>query len=356
MRVAVNGFGRIGRLVTRILMTRCSDVEVVAINDPAPIDVQAYLFKHDSYFGRFPLPVAGLAGVGDRDRLMVGDTAIHVGHPRDPEQMRWGEPGTDLVIDSTGKLRKRADLEKHLAAGAGRVLVSAPASGADLTLVYGVNESCYDPAQHRVVSCASCTTNAAAALLETADREWSVEHAFVATVHAYTNSQALVDHSALGDPRDGRAAASNIVPSATGAASTLGQLFPHLRERIDGIAYRVPTATVSLLDLALLVGRPVGLEELADVLRRECARPERRGTLAATDVPLVSCDARGEDASAIVSLSDLRAQGRILRVVAWYDNEWGYSCRLADLARHMLLGHREATVDHIRSVNGALVR
>ena len=356
MRVAVNGFGRIGRLVTRILLTQGGDVELVAINDPATVDTQAYLFKHDSNFGRFPLPVTGVTGVGGRDRLMVGDAAIHVGHTRDPEQMPWGELGVDLVIDSTGKLRKRADLEKHLGAGAGRVLVSAPASGADLTLVYGVNEGCYDPAQHRIVSCASCTTNAAAAILQTADREWSVEHAFVATVHAYTNSQALVDHSAHGDPRDGRAAATNIVPSATGAASTLGELFPHLRGRIDGIAYRVPTATVSLLDLALLVGRTVALDELSEVLRRECARPQRRGTLAATDVPLVSSDARGEDASAIVSLPDLRAQGRLLRVVGWYDNEWGYSRRLADLALYMLAGAAESAADRAPSVNGALAR
>jgi glyceraldehyde 3-phosphate dehydrogenase len=335
MRLAVNGFGRIGRLVTRILLTQSPEVEIVAINDPAPVETQAYLLKHDSNYGPFDRPVCPCpGGAGRADRLLVGSATIQVGHSRSPEEIAWGELGVDLVVDATGRLRGRADLQRHLAAGARRVLVSAPTRDADATLIYGVNEVDYDPTRHRIVSAGSCTTNAAAALLQTLDRALTVERAFVATIHAFTNSQALVD-DARPDLRDGRAATTNIIPSATGAAAALGEVLPRLRGRIDGIAYRVPTPTVSLLNLTVLVEQPISRLDLSDLLGRECASPARRSTLAVSDMPLVSSDARGSSASATVSLPDLRAQGRLLHVAAWYDNEWGYSARLADLARWM---------------------
>jgi glyceraldehyde 3-phosphate dehydrogenase len=337
MRVAVNGFGRIGRLVTRILLTRSPDIEIAAINDPAPVETQAYLLKYDSNYGTLPLPVQPCPGDSSQaDRLIVGSATIQVGHSRAPEDIAWGDIGVELVVDATGRLRTRADLQRHLIAGARRVLVSAPSKGADATLIYGVNETSYDGERHRIVSAGSCTTNAAAALLETIDRELTVDQAFVGTVHAFTNSQALVDRSRP-DVRDGRAAGSNIVPSATGAATTLAEVFPHLRGRIDGIALRVPTPVVSLLNLTMLVERNASASEVSTLLRRECANPARRGTLGLAEMPLVSSDAKATSASALVSLPDLRVQGRLLHIAAWYDNEWAYSTRLADLVRWMSL-------------------
>ncbi len=327
VRVGINGFGRIGRLALRaVLARRAAELEVVAINDRNDGAGSAYLFKHDSSYGDHPGTVSG-----SETELRIDDLRIARTRFADPAGIPWAELGVDLVLECTGAFTGAGAARRHLDAGARKVVVSAVAADADVTIVMGVNEERYDPLRHAVISNASCTTNGAAPVAKVLEERFGVELGCLTTVHAYTNSQGLLDVSAA-DPREGRAAGTNIVPSKTGAARALATMLPSLGP-IDGLAFRVPVSVVSVIDFVALLRRgEVSVADVKDALR-DAAEGRLRGILGYTDEPLVSSDLRGDPRSAVVSGPDVRVVGgRLAKVVAWYDNEWGYSCRLIDLA------------------------
>lgn len=330
VRVGINGFGRIGRQVLRAMLQRCPDtLEVVAINDLVDAQMNAYLFKYDTNYGVYP----GTVEVRDGE-IAIDGHPIRVFAERDPGTIPWREVGVELVVESTGLFTDAQKARAHLDAGAKRVIISAPAKNEDLTVVLGVNEDRYDPARHRIVSNASCTTNGLAPVARVLHEEFGIEKGILTTVHAYTNSQRLLDVAAK-DPRDARAAAMNIVPSETGAARAVGLVIPELQGKFTGMAFRVPVSTVSVIDFTVLLRRQVTREEVNAAVRRwaEERIPEILGY---TEEPLVSSDLKGDSRSSIFSgLDTLVVGGNLVKVVSWYDNEWGYACRVADLARYM---------------------
>jgi glyceraldehyde 3-phosphate dehydrogenase len=326
-RIAINGFGRTGRLFFRSYWVKQpDDVEVVAINDPASEHTGALLLEYDSNYGRFPARIRD-----HEDHVQVDDTRVPIIRERDWSKIDWRDHGVHTVVDCSGKATRRDKADVHLRGGAELVVVSAPVKGDDATIVMGVNERDYRPSEHRVVSNASCTTNCLAPVALVLKEAFGLEWGFLTTVHSYTNSQNIHDRASK-DPRESRAAATNIIPTETGAARALGRVLPELTGKFDGIAFRVPTPTVSAIDFVCQVGRPVTKADVNNAFR-SAAGGKLRGILGLSEQPLVSSDYRGDERSAIVDgLSTMVLNERIVKVVAWYDNEWAYSCRLVDLA------------------------
>ncbi|MEV0895399.1 type I glyceraldehyde-3-phosphate dehydrogenase [Actinoplanes sp. NPDC049802] len=328
--IAINGFGRIGRNYLRRLLAADmagAELRVVAINDLYDAGTLAHLLEYDSTFGRLGHEVS-LAG----DILNVGAHRIRMFSSRTPEDLPWGDLDVDLVIESTGKLRTRDDAALHLKAGARRVLISAPGKGVDATLVPGVNAGDFDALRHQVVSAASCTTNCVAPLLKVLHDAFGVERGFLTTVHAYTNDQNVLD-APHKDPRRARAAAVNIIPTSTGAAKAVGVVIPALAGRLDGVALRVPVVDGSISDLALVLDTEVTAEQVNEAVAEAAADPELIGVIRYTEAPIVSTDVVGDPASCVFDARLTQAHGRLVKVFAWYDNEWGYTNRLVDLTR-----------------------
>ena len=324
-RIGINGFGRIGRQSLKALIERAPDVEVVAINDLVEPGLDALLFKHDSTYGTFPGDVTYA-----HDRLVVDGREIRVLREEDMDRLPWGDLGVDIVLESTGRCKRAEQARPHLANGARTVIISGPAKDADLTVVLGVNDARYDPGAHRIISNASCTTNCLAPTVKVLHEAVRVEYGLMNTIHSYTNDQRILD-VAHKDPRRARSAGQNIIPTTTGAAKALGLVMPELDGRIDGFSLRVPTPTVSVVDFTAQVTRPTTIEEINDAFRSAATGP-LSGILGLSEEPLVSSDFRGDSRSAIVdAASTMVMGGRLVKVVAWYDNEWGYSCRIADL-------------------------
>ena len=328
-RVGINGFGRIGRLFLRAALERQPDkLRVVAINDLANPETNAYLFKHDSNYGTYPGTVEAT-----EDGMLIDGSPIKVLAERDPSHLPWGDVGAEIVVESTGLFTDAGKAAGHLEGGARKVIISAPAKGEDLTMVLGVNEDQYDPDQHNVVSNASCTTNCIATMTKVLIDSFGVERGLMTTIHSYTGEQQLLDkvhHS--GDLRRARAAAINIVPTTTGAARAVGVVLPELNGKIHGMAFRVPTATGSVTDFVAELKRDASVEEI-NAAYRDAASNSLAGILEYTEEPLVSSDFIGNPHSAIIDgLSTMSMGGNLVKVVGWYDNEWGYSCRTADLA------------------------
>ena len=323
-RVGINGFGRIGRAFTRLALER-TDLEVVAVNDITDAQTMAHLLAFDSTFGRLGRPVEHTA-----DSLTVDGTPITVLSERDPARIDWGKLGADLVIESTGKFRTREGAELHLKGGARKVLISAPGKGVDLTVVLGVNQEAYDPVRHDVISNASCTTNCVAPMAKVLHDAFGIERGFMTTVHAYTGDQMLLD-APHKDLRRARSAALSIVPTTTGAARATGQVIPALAGKLDGVALRVPVEDGSLTDLAVVLSRDVTAEDVNQAFAAAAAGP-MQGYLRYSTDPIVSRDIIGDPASCVFDSPLTQASGTLVKVFGWYDNEWGYTCRLADLA------------------------
>ncbi|MFD3919387.1 type I glyceraldehyde-3-phosphate dehydrogenase [Streptomyces sp. NPDC058595] len=322
-RIAINGFGRIGRNALRVLLARDSDLDIVAVNDlTQPADL-ARLLAFDTTAGRLGRPVTA-----DDDALVVDGRRITVLAERDPARLPWAELGVDIVLESTGRFTSADAARAHLTAGAKKVLVSAPSAGADATVAYGVNTEAYDPAAHTIVSNASCTTNALAPLAAVLDDLAGIEHGFMTTVHAYTQEQNLQD-APHRDARRARAAAVNIVPTTTGAAKAIGLVLPNLDGRLSGDSIRVPVPVGSIVELNTTVARDVSRDDVLAAYRAAAEGP-LAGILEYSDDALVSSDITGNPASAIFDSALTRVDGRHIKVVAWYDNEWGFSNRLID--------------------------
>lgn len=327
--IAINGFGRIGRLAFRAAWEQKRALDLVAINDPAGAHTDALLLEFDSNYGPFSAKVES-----DEGSMRIDGKRILVFRERDWTKLRWSDVGVDIVLECSGRGTKRQEAEKHLAAGARRVLISAPAKDEDLTIVLGVNQERYDPALHRIISNGSCTTNGLAPVVKVLLDAFGIQWGFMSTVHSYTNSQSIHDR-ATEDVRESRAAALNIIPTDTGAARALVKVIPELAGRFNGMAFRVPTPTVSVIDLVAEVDRDVTIDTV-NAAFREAATGSLRGILDVCDRPLVSMDFKGNPHSSIVdALMTLVLKDRIVKVVAWYDNEWGYSCRMADLAAYV---------------------
>jgi glyceraldehyde 3-phosphate dehydrogenase len=322
-RIAINGFGRIGRNTLRALLERSSDLEVVAVNDLTEPAALARLLAFDSTAGRLGRPVSV-----DGDTIVVDGHRIRVLAERDPKDLPWAELGVDIVLESTGRFTAAGAARAHLDAGAKRVLVSAPADGADVTLAFGVNTDAYDPAAHTIVSNASCTTNALAPLAKVLDDVAGIEHAFMTTVHAYTQEQNLQDGPHR-DPRRARAAGVNIVPTTTGAAKAIGLVLPQLDGKLAGDSIRVPVPVGSIVELNATVARDVTREQVLEAYRA-AASGALAGVLEYSEDALVSSDIVGNPASSIFDSALTRVDGRHVKVVAWYDNEWGFSNRVVD--------------------------
>ena len=329
-RIGINGFGRIGRQVLKATLERHpEDLEVVAVNDLTDPETNAHLLKYDSTYGRFPGKVEAL-----EDGLSINGKEVKVVAERDPARIPWGDHGVEIVVESTGIFTDASRAAGHLEGGAKKVIISAPAKGEDLTIVLGVNDDKYEPGAHRIVSNASCTTNCIAPVAKVLHDRFNIRKGLMSTIHSYTNDQKILDQ-VHDDMRRARAAAANIIPTSTGAARAVGLALPELNGRIHGLAYRVPTTTVSIVDFTAEIDSDVTAEEINDAFR-EAAATTMQGIMDVTDEPLVSSDFRGDSHSAILdSLSTIVIGGNMVKVLAWYDNEWGYSCRVADLAQFM---------------------
>jgi len=327
VRIAINGFGRIGRNVLRsALLGGRTDIDLVAINDLTDAATLAHLFEFDSVHGRYPEPVTV-----DGSAIVVGEERFEVLSERDPANLPWGDLDVDIVIESTGIFRKRQDAAKHIQAGAKKVLISAPAPDPDLSLVMGVNHGDYDSSEHDIVSNASCTTNCVAPVVKVLLEEFGFERGLMTTVHSYTNDQSILDlpHK---DLRRARAAAVSIIPTTTGAARATGLVLPEVVGKLDGMAMRVPTPDVSIVDLVAVLGRETTAEEVNDKFRAAAAG-SLKGILDVEDRPLVSVDYTGNAFSSIVDSALTSVMGgTLVKVISWYDNEWGYSSRCVDLA------------------------
>ena len=324
-KIGINGFGRIGRLVFRVMLER-DDFEITAINNPSGAETAAYLAKYDTVHGRLEKDIRV-----EGDDLLIDGHRIHVFHDRDPENLKWEDYGVQMVIESTGKLKDHESAGKHIHGTVKKVIITAPGKDDDATLVMGVNENSYNPETDHIISNASCTTNCLAPVVKVLNETFGIRRGMMTTVHSYTNDQAILE-KAHKDPRRGRAAAENIIPTSTGAAKAIGAVIPELKGKLNGLAIRVPTPDVSLVDLSCEVKRKVTKEEVNATLKA-AAEGELKGILAYTDEPLVSSDFRGTNVSSTVD-GDLTmvVDGDLVKVIAWYDNEWGYSCRIADLA------------------------
>jgi glyceraldehyde 3-phosphate dehydrogenase len=330
VRVGINGFGRVGRT-----LLRCSlgdpGFDFVAINELSDIETIAHLLRYDSVHGRLGRPVEVQGG----DIMVAGDR-IRILSEKDPARIPWNALGVDVVIESTGKFTDREGAEKHLTAGAQRVLITAPAKNPDVTIVLGVNEEIYDPAKHHIVSNASCTTNCAAPVAKVLHESFGIIHGFVSTTHSLTNDQKLLDlpHK---DLRRARAAGLSMIPTKTGAAKSIGDVIPSLAGKLDGLAVRVPTEDVSLIDFVVELAKDASVETINEAFAKASETPRLKGILEVTNEPLVSVDFVGTSASATVDLPLTRViDGRLAKVFAWYDNEWGYACRCRDVAKLMV--------------------
>ena len=325
-RIGINGFGRIGRQVLRATLERHPDeLEVVAVNDLAAPEVNAHLFKYDTNYGRYPGTVKAVTG-----GIEVDGRHIQSFSERNPADLPWGDLGVDIVIESTGIFTQREKAAGHIEAGAKKVIISAPASGEDKTLVLGVNDDEYDPSAHHVLSNASCTTNCVAQLIKVLNDEFGIQHGLMTTVHAYTNDQQILDQ-VHPDMRRARAAAQNIIPTSTGAAKVVGVVIPSLNGKLHGMALRVPVPTGSITDFVADLGREVTKEEVNEAFQKAAEGP-LNGILEYTEDPIVSSDIKMNPASCIFDAeSTMVMGGNMVKVLGWYDNEWGYSCRTSDL-------------------------
>jgi len=330
VKIGINGFGRIGRLVYRTIQARVADkVEVVAVNDLFDAATNAHLLKYDSTYGAYPGTVEAKDG-----QLVVDGKTITVTAEKDLNAIKWADMGVEIVIESTGLFADATKSRGHITSGgAKKVIISAPGKNEDLTIVLGVNGDKYDPTKHHVVSNASCTTNGLAPVAKVLNDAFGIEKGVLTTVHAYTNSQKLQDLGAK-DLRDARAAAQNIVPSETGAAKAVGLVIPELKGKFGGMAFRVPTPTVSVVDFTAVLSKEATKEDIREAMLEYAGGP-MKGILDVTDEPLVSTDLRGTTYSSVFSAMDTLVIGNLVKVVAWYDNEWGYACRVADLAAMM---------------------
>ncbi len=325
-RIGINGFGRIGRLVLRAMRERHPhDLEVVAVNDITTPEINAHLLKYDSNYGRFP----GSVDVQDGNLVVAGQT-VRVFAERDPAAIPWGDVGAEIVIESTGVFTDATKARAHLHDGVKKVIISAPARNEDITIVIGVNEDRYDPKQHNVISNASCTSNCIAPVIKVLNDTVGIRRGLMSTIHAYTNDQRILD-TVHKDLRRARSAGQNIIPTSTGAARAVGEVIPELKGRLHGMAFRVPTATVSVVDFVADVDRPVTVDEVNQAFQMASQKHLKEIIHYETE-PLVSSDFKGDSHSAVFdSLSTMVIDGDMVKVIAWYDNEWGYSCRTADL-------------------------
>jgi len=330
IRVGINGFGRIGRLTFRAIQDRYpnGEIEVVALNDLTDAHTNAHLLKYDSNYG----PFKGTVSYEEKD-IIVNGKKIFVYAEKDPAAIPWDREGVDVVVESTGFFTDATKAVAHREHGVKKVVISAPAKNEDLTIVLGVNDRVYDPAKHHVISNASCTTNGLAPVAKLLYERFGIEKGLLTTIHAYTNSQRTVDTAAK-DLRDARAAAENIVPSATGAARAVGLVIPELKGKFTGMAFRVPTPTVSVVDFTALLSRDATVEEI-NATAKEYAEGPLKGILQYTEEELVSTDLKGNPHSSIFSAVDTIGLGNFVKVVSWYDNEWGYACRVADLLKFL---------------------
>ncbi|MBW1712990.1 MAG: type I glyceraldehyde-3-phosphate dehydrogenase [Deltaproteobacteria bacterium] len=331
VRLGINGFGRIGRQVLKAVLERHPDtLQVAAINDLFDVETNAHLFKYDSNYGKFP----GQVEVGQESIVVNGQVIKSFAH-RDPKAIPWGQEGVDIVVESTGIFRARDQAAAHLEAGAKKVIISAPAKEPDLTVVMGVNHQDYDPAKHQVISNASCTTNCLAPPALVVHQAFGIEKGMMTTVHSYTGDQRILD-VAHKDMRRARAAALNIIPTTTGAAKAVALVIPDLAGRFDGYSLRVPTPTVSVVDFVATVKKKTSTDELRAVLK-EASLTFLKDIMGCEEEPLVSVDYKGDPRSSIVDVQFTQVMdGDMIKVVTWYDNEWGYSCRVADLAQFMV--------------------
>ncbi|MCE7793381.1 glyceraldehyde-3-phosphate dehydrogenase [Salipaludibacillus sp. CUR1] len=326
-RVAINGFGRIGRMVFRKCVND-KDIEVAAINASYPAETLAHLIKYDTVHGTFDKSVTAEDGA-----LLVDGRRIELCSSRDPEQLPWKELNIDIVVEATGKFTSKEDASLHLKAGAQKVVITAPGKNEDVTLVYGVNEEIYDPESHHIISNASCTTNCLAPVAKVLHDTFTVQSGVMTTVHSYTNDQKNIDNPHK-DLRRARACGQSIIPTTTGAAKAIGKVLPDLKGKLHGMALRVPTPNVSLVDLVVNIEEETSAEEVNAVLRH-AASQSMKGIIEYTDEPLVSTDFNGNAHSSIIDgLSTMVVDGRQIKVLAWYDNEWGYSCRVVDLVKY----------------------
>jgi glyceraldehyde 3-phosphate dehydrogenase len=330
-KIGINGFGRIGRLALKAILQRCEGkLEVTAVNDLTDAKTNAHLLKYDSNYGIYPGKVKA-----EGDYIVVDDSKIRVLAERDAARIPWSDYGADIVIESTGLFTQASKAAAHLRGGAKKVVISAPAQEEDISVVLGVNEKQYDPTKHHIISNGSCTTNCIAPVVKVLHQNFGVVHGLMTTVHAYTNDQKILDvfHR---DLRRARAAATNIIPTTTGAARVVGVVIPELQGKLHGIALRVPTSVVSVVDFVADLSRKANADEVNDAFRNAAGK-ELKGILEYCDEPLVSSDFRGNPASAILDApSTMVIDGNFVKVLAWYDNEWGYSCRLADLATYIV--------------------
>jgi glyceraldehyde 3-phosphate dehydrogenase len=325
VRVGINGFGRIGRQSLKAILERGSGVEVVAVNDLVDTKMNALLFKHDSTYGAYE----GTVDHTD-DALIIDGREIKVLQAKDPAELPWGDMGVDIVLESTGIFTDAEKARAHIRAGAKKVIISAPAKGEDITIVLGVNEAKYDPENHHVISNASCTTNCLAPAAKVVHDAFGIERGLMNTIHSYTNDQRILD-VAHKDPRRARAAGQNIIPTTTGAAKALALVIPDLKGKFDGFSLRVPTPTVSVVDFTADVSKSTTADEINEAFKAAAEGP-MKGILGVSDEPLVSTDFRGDARSSIIdSQSTMVLGGTMVKVIAWYDNEWGYSSRCADL-------------------------
>ncbi|MBK8418173.1 type I glyceraldehyde-3-phosphate dehydrogenase [Candidatus Villigracilis saccharophilus] len=329
VKVGINGFGRIGRLAFRTLKARFPEIDVVAVNDLFDSATNAHLLKHDSTYGNF----ASSVEVKDGNIIVDGKT-VKVTAEKDPSAIKWADMGADIVIESTGFFTDATKAKAHIeSGGAKKVIISAPAKNEDITIVLGVNDDKYDAQKHHIVSNASCTTNGLAPVAKVLNDKFGIDRGLLTTVHAYTGSQKLQDVGAK-DLRDARGAAQNIVPSSTGAAKAVGLVIPELKGKFAGMAFRIPTPTVSVVDFTAILNKEASIEEIRAAML-EYANGSMKGILDVTDEELVSTDLRGTSFSSVFSAVDTIVLGNLIKVVAWYDNEWGYACRTADLVALM---------------------
>jgi glyceraldehyde 3-phosphate dehydrogenase len=327
IKVGINGFGRIGRNFFRAAKQQGIDIDFVAVNDITNAGTLAHLLKYDSVLGTFPGEVTAT-----ETSIFADGDELKVLAERDPASLPWKELGAQIVIESTGLFTKREAADKHIAAGAEKVIISAPAKGEDITMVLGVNDDAYDPKSHNVISNASCTTNCVVPMAKVLDDAFGIDQGFMTTIHAYTNDQRILDlpHE---DLRRARAAAINIIPTSTGAARTTGVVIPHLKGRVDGLAMRVPIPDGSVTDLVATLNREASIEEVNAAYRSAAERGPLAGKLVYTEDPIVSSDIVGSPASCTFDALSTMAMGTMVKVLGWYDNEWGYSHRLVDLTR-----------------------
>jgi glyceraldehyde 3-phosphate dehydrogenase len=328
VRVGINGFGRIGRQVLKAMLDNYpNELEVVAFNDLDKPETMAHLFKYDSNYGRFDGTVEVVA-----DGIKINGKLVRAIAEKDPSKLPWKDLGVDIVIESTGKFTDKEKCQPHFDAGAKKVIISAPAKGEDITIVMGVNDSKYDAAKHHLISNASCTTNCLAPAAKVVNDLWGIKRALMTTIHAYTNDQKILDMPHK-DLRRARAAALSMIPTTTGAAKAVALVIPELKGKFDGLAVRVPTPTVSLVDFVADVEKEVTTEELRAAFKAAAEGP-MKGILGVSEEPLVSIDFKGDPRSSIVDMGSTMAfQGTMVKVMTWYDNEWGYSVRTADLAK-----------------------